>query len=362
MKCLRTAFCLSVWLCVSAFMLSEPVWAAPCTTATAECTEWVTLPEGSSRLLVYRTYPLEARNEGITRGLIMVHGGGRNGDDYFRDSLAAAFLAGALEDTIVISPRFASNDGDRCRDTLAESELNWQCSGPERWGVGGGANDNGRVTSFDVAEEILRKLARKETFPNLSAIVVAGHSAGGGFVTRYAMTNQVHEHLGVPVTYVVANSGGFAYLDSLRPSATTFPPNVAPVAPGYVPPVSGTSPPPFVSFSDARSCTTYDNWPYGLQNRAGYSARFTEDQLKKRVAARQTTYLLGGLDVLPPTDVSCSAMAQGPTRLARGLVYARHVNERHGAQHKTLVVPPCGHSARCMFTADIALPLIFPKN
>jgi len=361
MKRNHTSFALSAWLCLSGVLGAGAARAAPCTTASSECTEWVSLAEGSSRLLVYRSHPLEVRNDGITRGLVMVHGGGRNADDYFRDSLAAAFLAGALEDTIIVSPRFASNDGGSCRDVLAGNEQNWPCDGPQRWGVGGSVSGNGKLTSFDAADEILRKLARKEMFPNLSSIVIAGHSAGGGFVTRYGMTNEVHELLGVPVTYVVANSGGFAYLDSLRPSGSAVPPNVAPAAPGYVPPVSGAQP-PFVAFSDSQNCTGYDNWPYGLKNRSGYSARFTADQLKKRLAARRVTYLQGGLDVLPPTDVSCSAMAQGPTRLARGLIYGRHVNERHGAQHKTVVVPPCGHSSRCMFTADAALPLIFPPK
>ena len=353
--------CLLIWLCVSAFPLTEPAWAEPCASATPECTEWVTPPNGSASLLVYRTHPIEVRNEAITRGLVVVHGGGRNADDYFRDGLGAAFLAGALEDTIVISPRFASNNRDRCRDALADGELNWQCGGREGWGAGGGASGNDRVTSFDAADEILRKLARKDIFPNLSAIVVAGHSAGGGFVMRYAMSNQVHEQLGVAVTYIVANSGGLTYLDSLRPSAAALPSNVAPVAPGYLPPDSET-PQPFAPYADAQSCTAYDNWPYGLQNRAGYSARFTEEQLKNRLAARQTIYLLGGLDVLPPTVRSCPATAQGPTRLARGLMYARYVNERHGAQHKTVVVPPCGHSSRCMFTAEAALSLLFPED
>jgi pimeloyl-ACP methyl ester carboxylesterase len=362
MKHLHTASWLLAGLALSAFLLAEPAWAAPCTASAAECTEWVAAAEGSSRLLVYRSHPLEVRNAAITRGLVVVHGGGRNGDGYFRDALAAAFLAGALEDTIVISPRFASNNGGNCRDVLAANELNWRCGGREGWGSGGGANGNGNVTSFDMADEILRKLARKEIFPNLSAIVVAGHSAGGGFVTRYSMSNAVHEQLGVPVAYVVANSGGFAYLDSLRPSGTAFPPNVAPTAPGYLPPEEEASGPPFVPFPDARSCTAYDNWPYGLQNRAGYSARFSEDQLRKRVASRQTTYLQGGLDVLPPAVQSCPATAQGPTRLARGLAYAKHVNEKHGARHKTVVIPPCGHSSRCMFTAEPALPIIFPEN
>jgi len=60
-------------------------------------------------------------------------------------------------------------------------------------------------------------------------------------------------------------------------------------------------------------------------------------------------------------DSSCPAMGQGPTRLARGLAYARYVNERLGAQHNTFVVPACGHSARCMFTVEQVLPLLFPK-
>jgi hypothetical protein len=55
-------------------------------------------------------------------------------------------------------------------------------------------------------------------------------------------------------------------------------------------------------------------------------------------------------------------MAQGATRLARGLAFSRYVKEMYGAQHKTVVIPYCGHSARCMFTSDIALPLMFPND
>ena len=78
-------------------------------------------------------------------------------------------------------------------------------------------------------------------------------------------------------------------------------------------------------FGDADNCTTYDSWPYGLQKRVGYSKRLTDDQLKQQLASRPATYLLGGLDILPlfGFDGSCGAMAQGPTRMARGLAYAR---------------------------------------
>ena len=316
------------------FLISAVAYAAPCMTATPNCTEWVALAGGPSRSLIYRTYSLDAQNERITRALIVVHGQGRDADNYFRTSLAAAFLAAALEDTVVVAPRFASNDGQTCRDTLAQDEVSWSCSG-DSWRSGGVATNNPKLTSYDFADAILRKLARKEIFPNLKVIVVAGHSAGGQFVTRYEMANQVHDTLGVPVTYVVSNPSSYAYPDPARPAG----------------------------FSDARNCTTYDHWPYGLEGRTGYAAQLAGDQLRKQLAARPVTYLLGEIDILPlgGFDTSCPAMAQGATRLSRGQAFGGYVTQKYGAHHQTVVVPLCGHNARCMFTAEPALPILFPK-
>ncbi len=330
------------YLLTALVALSVPVYAAPCTTATPSCTEWLSLGKGQSRSLIYRTYALNAKNEKITRALIVVHGAGRDADNYFRTAVAATFLAGALDDTIVISPRFASNDSSACRDTLATNEVNWSCTG-DSWRSGGTASNDERLTSYDFADELLGSLVRKDLFPNLRAIVVAGHSAGGQFVTRYEMANRVHDKLGVPVTYVVSNPSSYAYLDPERP--------VADINNEWRP------------FGDARNCTTYDNWPYGLKKRSGYSAPLTDDQLKKQLVARPVTYLLGELDVLPIAgfDSSCPAMAQGPNRLARGQAFVSYVNKKYGAQHKVTVVPLCGHNARCMFTADPSLPVLFPK-
>jgi pimeloyl-ACP methyl ester carboxylesterase len=338
---------------------------APCMSATQSCTEWVTFGKGPSRSLIYRTYSLDAKNEGITRALVMVHGAGRDADNYFRTALAAAFLAGALENTVVIAPRFASNGGG-CRDVLASDEVNWPCSG-DSWRSGGIAGNNKDLTSFDFADEILRKVARKEVFPNLKNIVVAGHSAGGQFATRYEMANQVHDKLGVPVTYVVSNPSSYAYLDDSRPTEAAYP--VSSRAPGYVPaPAAGENAGAAANASafrparEGRGCTTFDEWPYGLKNRSGYTSKLSDDQLKKQLAARRVIYLLGELDILPlgGFDGSCQAVAQGPTRLARGYAFGKYVGEKFGAHHTTTVVPLCGHNARCMFTAESALPLIFP--
>jgi hypothetical protein len=176
------------------------------------------------------------------------------------------------------------------------------------------------------------------------------------------MANQLHETLRVALSYVVSNPSSYAYLDAVRPSVTQLSTNVSALGPGYVVALPATPPPPFVAFTDASNCTTYDNWPYGLQRRVGYAAKLTDDQLKKQLSSRGVTYLLGGLDILPlfGFDGSCAANAQGPTRLARGLAFSRYVVDRFGAKHETLIVPACGHNARCMFTADAALGLLFP--
>lgn len=323
-----------------AFLICVAAYAAPCTTGTPSCTEWIPLAGGPARAMVYRSHPLEVRNENITRALIMIHGQGRNADDYFRSAVAAAFLAGALDNAVVISPRFASRDGRGCADTLASDEVSWRCAG-QSWRSGAPAVSHEKLTSYDFADELLRRLARKQVFPNLRSIVVAGHSAGGQYVSRYAMANTVHEKLGVSVTYVVSNPSSYGYPDGNRPSS------------------DGKTVGPY---PEGRNCTTYNQWPYGLEKRVGYAASVSDDVLRRQLVERPVVYLLGELDTTPLAgfDASCPAMAQGPSRLARGQAYGAHVNHNFGAKHQVAVVPLCGHNARCMFTADPALKILFP--
>jgi pimeloyl-ACP methyl ester carboxylesterase len=326
--------------------------------------------QSPSRLLVYRSHSLTSRNEQITTALIVVHGTGRNGNDYFRSGVAAGFLAQALDRTVVIAPRFASGsgvsgaDGTECKDALAKGEASWVCESrsPHSWRSGGAETGTGKATSYDFMDEILRQLASRQSFPNLKAIVLAGHSAGGQFVTRYQMANRVHDSLGLPISYIVSNPSSYTYLDSLRPTVSSFPSSVASAAPGYQSPIPAKPPAPFVPFAEAASCTTYDNWPYGLKDRVGYAANIPDEQLRKQAAARPATYLLGDNDILPlgGFDSSCPARAQGPTRFARGLAFHKNLNERFGARHNVVIVPLCGHNNRCIYTSDVALPLLFP--
>jgi pimeloyl-ACP methyl ester carboxylesterase len=329
-----------------------------CTKATTECEHWIQIRGGPARTKVYATHSLDAPNPAIVRALVMVHGAGRNADHYFETSTGAAFLAGALDNTIIVAPRFAAGN-----DTVAANEVLWPERG-QNWRSGGALATNPSYGSFDFMDDILRMLADKRRFPNLTKIVVAGHSAGGQFATRYEMANTLHGTLkGVEISYAVANPSSYAWPVADRPLPTG---NADPVGadkealgPGGETVNSAFTYGPF----DSTKAPTYNRWPSGLANRTGYTMNESDEQLRRQLVERSTTYLLGQVDVLPlgGFDSSPNAMAQGPTRRARGEAFVKYVDEVLGAKHRAIIVPECGHNDRCIFSTNVVWPVIFPR-
>ena len=332
--------------------------AQPCTTATTACERWVTYDASAARSMVYASYPLDAANPRITRALIMVHGAGRNADHYFETAMAAAFLAGALDNTIVIATRYVTRADSA---TTHPSEVIWS-SAANNWRSGGFSSTNPQLTSFDFLDRLVRIVADKKLFPNLVKVVVAGHSAGGQVATRYAMANKLDPLPGITMSYVVANPSTYAWPVAERPLPVG---NADPVGADKEAlgengeKVNGNF--QYGPF-DATKAPSFNRWPAGLDSLAGYTAGMSPDQLRKNLVSRTTTYLLGQVDVLPlgGFDSSPNAMAQGPTRRARGEAFFKYVNETMGAKHKAIIVSECGHNDRCVYTTNVVLPVIFP--
>ena len=332
--------------------------AVPCTHATSACEQWVSLGGGPARSMVYASYALDKPNAAVTRALIMVHGTNRNADHYFETATAAGFLAGALDNTVIVAPRIIADP-----DKPQPNEVVWPNRG-DTWRSGGVSTSHPALSAFDFMDEILRTLANRKNFPNLTKIVVAGHSAGGQFVNRYEMSNKVHGTLaGVSVTYVVANPSTYAWPAAVRP----LPTGDADPATADKEALGADGEKVHANFTfgpaDAAKTPNYNKWPAGLEARAGYTAQLSDDQLKKQLAERPTTYLLGQVDVLPlgGFDSSPNAMAQGPTRRARGEAFVKYITDNLGAKPTTIIVPECGHNDRCIYTTDVVFPAIFPK-
>ena len=83
----------------------------------------------AGRSLVYRSFPLDARNDRIRRALIIVHGTDRDAQGYFQVGLAAARLAGALDDTHRDRPAFRVPRRPDSAPTSLPHEVNWPCDG-----------------------------------------------------------------------------------------------------------------------------------------------------------------------------------------------------------------------------------------
>jgi pimeloyl-ACP methyl ester carboxylesterase len=332
-------------------LVSIAAAATPCTTATSACMEKV--PQGATGKYskIYRSHPLNEKNPAIERALIVIHGAGRDAHNYFASGVAGALIAGALDNTIVIAPRFASNHGSGCSDQLDANEISWNCGGADDWRGGGAAPGAAGVTTFDLVDSLLRKLASRDVFPNLRVIVVTGHSAGGQFLSRYAAASRTGKDLGVPIKYVVANPSSYLYLDNTR------------LAAGATCAEKGGCTGEFRRYPEGSNCTTFNGWRYGLDKKSGYAAGIADEDLRRQLIERDVTYLLGEFDTLPVYgfDGSCPAMAQGPNRLARGIIYWNYLRTKYSAQHKLIVVPACGHNGRCIYTSDTSLPVLFPK-
>jgi len=204
------------------------------------------------------------------------------------------------------------------------------------------------ISSFEVLDAILRRLAERHRFPALRHVVIAGHSGGGQVVQRYAVVTSGEPILierGIAIRYVVANPSSYVYFDELRPSAAeTFEP------------------------SDATRCPHFNDWKYGLVNAPAYAKLgvdgISATTLEAAYARRDVVTLLGGDDcdpLHPALDTSCAANAQGRHRLERGRAYTRYMQMRHAdaLQHRHFEIPGVGHDGTGIFTSAHGLSALF---
>ena len=281
-----------------------------------------------------------APRPGIRRAVIMIHGRLRNADAYFRLAVQAREAAGdAGCGTVLIAPQFLAA-ADVAGHRLPPDTLHWDWTG---WMGGAAALGPAPLSSFDVLDAMLEMLARRERFPDLESIVLAGHSGGGQVVQRYAVVARGDARLqGLGMRYVVANPSSYVYFDRWRPAAQD----------GFAP-------------YEAARCPGFNDWKYGLERLPDYARQAGPAlALEEAYARRDVTVLLGGADcdpAHPALDISCAARAQGANRLERGLAYARYMQRRHpgGLRHPTIVIDGIGHDGAGMFTSPQGVASLF---
>lgn len=298
---------------------------------------------GEALIPAYTSCNIEKPNADIKRAVIVVHGRLRDADKYFDLTLRAAKASSAASDTVVIAPQFLST-ADAARHNVDPNFARWNT---EAWLGGEGAKGPFPLSSFEVIDALVAKLADRAHFPNLERIVIAAHSGGAQIVQRYAVVGRADQVLAkaglqpyadgmedatakataMRVRYVVANPSSYLYFDATRPRPND-------------------------------RCAEVDRWRYGVNEPVAY-VQGDMKAIEQRYLTRRVIYLLGGADVdpnHPAIDKTCMAEAQGINRLERGNAYFAHVTKRAKMQnialrHTRIEVPGVAHDADLMFNS-----------
>lgn len=319
-------------LCVAPVLAQTPAW------------QRVELGAAGNRypFAIYSSKAWGGDTSRVTSAVIVFHGMGRNGAGYYAAAEKQLQAAGGdPAETLLIAPNFFA-PADAKKFPVDGMPL-WSNS---RWNSGWDA-DNRPLSSFQVIDDLLVALLDTGRFPRLKRIVLAGHSAGGQIVHRYAVLNQVDEKVrasGKTLQYVIANPSSYTYFTNERPR---------PNGTGFAP-------------YDKKLCVTYNEYRYGPEQMLPYAKVANGDELFRRYAARDVTYLYGTADNNPnhhQLDKTCGAEAQGANRLERGRNYLRYENYLAGTAVKlnrhSYEVIGVDHAQGRMFGSQCAAALLY---
>lgn len=299
------------------------------------------------------SHDLSVFNEDITRVVFVIHGLDNTNPNFMLNATlnaAALCTPNATNYTVIITPQFL------------ESHLVWEFTpsniiywnspywGSDDAGYGYRPRRRVRVSSYSVMDELVLRIAmlKRSVYPNLQQIVIAGHSAGGQFVNRYAALSPHVDYvsrLQIKTRFVPMNPSSYVYMNGTRvvdSRGLVFDTPVDPPA-------------------------GYNHYGYGLSNLSAYAYAGSVGSIRTilvKMVNRQVCYMVGENDTTTSgLDVSDAAMLQGKTRCERGVFYFRHLQHVFGERIRKLqslsVVPSVGHSYPKMSASDAGLRNLF---
>lgn len=297
----------------------------PCTSAP-QCLQSVLLRGtlGSGKFEFYSNYPIYEENAAwanLTQAVIVVHGASVNPEDYYAYLTNTLDALSLSESTVLIAPFFRESPASISNDFY------WSNLG---FRDGNESSNPNKISSFQVVDSLIARLADKVHFPVLKHIILTGQSTGGRFTHVFAPSNRSEAHFpDIRFDYIVCESQYFYYPDGQRINENT---NQL-----YTP----------------ASCSGYDIWPFGYHIVPSYLNGTSEADFNQQFVNRNIIYVLGngtGADgSLNTTD--CSATLLGSSRYLRGENMFRYMELVYPGvhQHSKVVVPGVTHDGSVIY-------------
>lgn len=359
-------------------------------------------------------------NSDITTAIVGVHGSGRDAGTYL--CALTAVVADISKDQIfptknqrrplpkdvlVVAPWFMAPE-DNAPSSSSFPYIQWDDQYPIPHTFRYGAESkpdvkhNRTISSFAAMDVLLEHLCDRKHFPNLNRVVLVGHSAGGQFVQRWALSSSSWCFGGgqfasrwaktdLPhVRVVVANPRSFAYLDNRRYFISEQ--AAGAVDYGMSPAENDGTLTPFDKYqlrppsaSEEDGCKEFNRYEWGLDENEKVPAPYVINNVQKlidhgdnsdlfcRYASRDIVYLSGQRDVETLGSQICGKGRedgyQGPSRRERSERFFAALQLRGGEVefcrretkqvHDRHVVKNVGHDHALIFQSPEGIQAIF---
>jgi hypothetical protein len=279
---------------------------------------------GEGNFDFYANYPIyedNAKWQNLEKAVIVVHGASINPDDYYSYMTTTFEALGISEKTVLIAPDFKTSE-------VSSGDLYWSSLG---YRDGKASNGTSKISSFEVLDILINRLADKNYFPVLNEIVITGQSSGGRFVHTYAAGNRSEStHTDIHFEYIVSESQYFYYPTNERIDEQTN--NL------YIP----------------SNCNGLRFWPFGYELAPAYVNVLDKTAFDERFVNRSITYLLGngsGSDNdLNTTD--CEAVLLGSSRYQRGENMYLYMGLKFPSHnHKKTIAQGISHNGSAIYTS-----------
>lgn len=297
---------------------------------------------------LYASHPFNVGNDCIEDLIIAIHGNERN-VPYTFDSIFQATQSVAKEQkTLIIVPFFKTTD-----DLPSLQDYFWSNSG---WKQGNTSNNSGpQISSFEITDIIINFLIETKKVPNLKNITILGHSAGGQYTQRYALTSPIAAaYTQFDFQFLVLNPSSYTYINGLRPHPTKVNLFEIPIT------SSGKMKPDYKKVA-GECAKTYNDYKYGLEDKNAYGEMLSNDELIAQYIHRNVFYFLGSLDIDDDDslDETCEARLQGKNRLERGKNQFNLLETFYRHTHTLQIIENVGHESRKMYNDPLVKQVLF---
>ena len=293
----------------------------PCLYSDEECQNSIDVKGG--KLQFFSTFHIDSISD-VLGAIVVVHGNNRNADDYFDKMVSVVTDQGMADDLIVIAPRFIMN-----HEKSNESDWYWNSSS-WKWGMQSYSSSSGaNVSSYELLDSLIFRLANKNQFPSLSNILITGHSSGAAFVHHYLGSKTQNLYTNLDLHFAVVNTQYF-----FHPNSTRLLENGS------------------IGLLD--NCNNYNSWPLGLDDLNLYMELIGANIISDNFFSNKVNYFISEYDTLASSiDSGCEHAILGDNRYEKIVNFMSYMNIVFpNNDHDHTVIPGLGHTSNT-FSSNI---------